>query len=113
MLANYSLDQVKKAVVAAVVAVVYLVGFFVVFDPGFQVAAVQVVAFVFAVIGVFASKNHTADDASKAVVALAGSALALVGLFVTVDPGTAETVAAIVVQLGLVYGVFKSTNAEA
>lgn len=107
-LSSYSLSEVKKAVVALVVAGVAIAGYFVAFDPGFQDAAILVTVGVFNVIGVFAAKNHTADDVSKAVLALTASTIGLVSFFVTVNPNDTQTILGIVgalVNAGLVFYV--------
>ena len=104
---HYKLAEVRKFALAAVVSIITLVGYFIVFEPGFEAAAVAVVAALFNMIAVFADKNATVDDYSKGVDALLGSVLGLTALFTTVDPNTAETIfaiaAAIVNVVGVVY----------
>jgi hypothetical protein len=109
-LSSYSLSEVQKAVVALVIAGVAIAGYFVAFDPGFQDAAVLVTVGVFNVIGVFAAKNHTADDVSKAVLALAASSLGLVAFFVTVNPNDTQTILGIVAAVVNAFGVWFVPN---
>lgn len=103
-------EEYRKAVVAGVVALVALLSFFIVFDPGTQMAATAVVIAVFNVGSVLLNKNHTLDDVSKAVGALQASSLGLVTLFVTLDPSTVESIGAIVLAGINVYAVWKSVN---
>lgn len=110
MIFGYTLAEAQKAVVALVVAAVTLTGYFVVFDPGFNEAAVAATVAVFNVLGVFLATNHTAADAQKAVSALAASALGLVGFFTTVDPGTTEITLGVLAALANVYAVYKARN---
>jgi hypothetical protein len=102
---DYSLTQVRQLVTALVVAGISIAAFFIVFDPGFQQAAVVVLGELFAVIGVFASKEHSYDDISKSVTALAGGVISLVGYFATLNPDTIQTILGIVSQLVLFGGV--------
>lgn len=105
------LDEYRKAVVAFLIAAFALLAFFVTFDPGIQLAAIALTGAVFNVVGVFLAKNHTLDDVSKALTALQASTIALVGFWVTVDPSTTESVAAIIAAVVNVYGVWRVTNA--
>ena len=105
------LDEYRKASIAAVIAVLAVLSFFVTFDPGIQTAAIALTVAVFNVVGVFLAKNHTLDDVSKALTALQASTLALVGFWVTVDPSAAESVAAVIAAVVNVYGVWRATNA--
>ena len=100
----------KKATIAAVIAVIALLGFFIAFDPGTEAAAIAVVIALFNVVGVAMAKNHTFDDLSKSVIALQASALGLVSLFIVVNPDTIEAIGAIVLAGLNVYGVWKTTN---
>ncbi len=88
-----SLSYAKKAAVSAVflggaIAAVVIADY----DPNFTQAVVALVGALFAVIGVYASKNHTEDDLSKAVAQLQGAAVFVVGYFVTVPASTVEKV---------------------
>ena len=105
-----TLAETQKAVLALLVSGLTLLGFFVVFDPGFNEAAVAVTVGAFNVLGVFLAKNHTPDDVQKSVSALAASTLGLVGFFVTVDANTTETVLGIVAALVNVYAVYRVRN---
>jgi len=104
---GYSVAEAKKAVVSAI----FLVGAIAAlvlsdYDPGFTEACVALAGSVFAVVGVFLSKNHTEDDLSKAVSQLQGGALTVVGYFVTVQPGTVQKItilAGLVVSVVAVY----------
>ncbi len=105
-----SLSQAKKAVVSLVFAGAAAAAFIVQFDPNLTESLVALTGAVFAVIGVFVSKNHTEDDLSKAVSQLQGSALSVVGFFTVVPTTTVEKVTALVASLLSVYGVYKVTN---
>lgn len=104
------LERYKKAIVAFVIAAIALAGFFITFDPGFQTAAIAVIIAGFNVASVLLAKNHSVDDVAKAVQALQASSLAMVALFITVDPSTVETIGAAVLALLNVYGVWYATN---
>lgn len=111
MIFGYTVDQVKKAVVAAVGAAILLAAFFIVFPVGFETAAMAVITQVFGVVGVFLAKNHTVDDVSKAIQQLTASVLALLVLFIQLDPNTVQTAIAIVGELVLAVSVFLAKNA--
>jgi hypothetical protein len=114
MIAGWTLAEAKKAVAAFVFAAAYIVGLLLL--PGnadaleFQQVAVAVVGPVFGVIGVFAAKNHTPDDLQKAVEALIGASLTVVGYFVTVDASTAQQIYVIAGALISVFAVFWVQN---
>lgn len=110
MTLSEKLDEYRKATVAGLVALFAILGFIITFDPGLQTAAIAVTLGVFNVAGVAMSKNHTADDLSKAVMALVASAIGLVSLFVVVDVNTVETIGAIALAIVNVYGVYTATN---
>lgn len=111
MLFGYSLAQARKAVVSLVVLGCAVAGLFITgIDPNFQQAAVMLTGSVFAVIGVFATKNATEDDLAKAVTQLQGCALTVVGFFVTVPTDTAGKISLVVGALLGTYVVFRVPN---
>jgi len=110
MIFGYKLEEIRKAAVAFVVALVAIAGMFATLDPNTTQAAVAVVVALFNVVSVFLASNHTLDDVSKAVQALQASSLGLITLFVTLDPGVVEAVAAIVLAFINVYGVWRVRN---
>lgn len=90
---NYSLDQVKAAVVTAVGVIVMLVGFFVILDPGTTATWTAVVTGVFMVIGAFAAKNPTPDSINKSLTAAVVAIIGVLQLYGTdVDEGTVEKI---------------------
>lgn len=107
---SYSLAEVRKFVVAAVIAALAAVAFFVAYDPGFEEAVVSLVGAVFAAIGVFADRNATEDDVSKAVTALQGAALSVVGFFATVPAETETQIGVLVGALLSVYLIWRTRN---
>lgn len=107
---SYNLGEMKKTVVAFVVAVIALAAFFIHFDPGFNDAAIAVIAAGFNVAGVFLAKNHTVDDVQKTLQAFTASAIALVAFYVTIDPTDSETIFALVAAAVNVFGVYKLPN---
>lgn len=109
---DYSLAEVQKWVVALVVLGLSAAAFFITADPGFNEAAIALTGEVFAVIGVFAAKNHTADDVSKALAQLQGAVLSVVGYFVVVDPNTVEKLTVLVGAAVAVYAVWQVRNAD-
>ena len=111
MIFGYSVGEAKKAVVSAIFligAVVALI--FSDYDPGFTEAAVALAGSVFAVAGVFMSKNHTEDDLSKAVSQLQGAALTVVGYFATVQPGTVQKITILAGAVVSVIAVYWARN---
>ena len=77
---NYSLAELQKLVIQLISVAIALAVLFVALDPGLGPALAAVAAAVFGVIGVFASPNINATDATKAVTSLAGSVIAVVAL---------------------------------
>lgn len=107
---DYSFAEVRKFVVAAVIVALAAVAFFVTYDPGFEDAVVALTGAIFAVIGVFADKNHTVDDVSKALTFLQGSAISVVGFFATVPAATETQVGVLVGALVAAYGIWYTAN---
>jgi hypothetical protein len=90
MILGYTYEEAAKTVAQLISAVLLLVGFFIVFDPGLEAALIAVSTAVFGVVAVFSTKNATADDWSKAVQSLAASVIGVVGVFTTVAPSDTE-----------------------
>ena len=112
---SYSPKEMQKAVVALLFLVLSAVAVFVVFPPdigdvSFKDAVIALAGSVFATIGVFMDKNVTADDLSKAVTQFQGSVLAVVGYFTVVPTSTVENIAVTVGALVSVYAVYRTTN---
>ena len=110
MVFGYTLQEAKKAVVAFVLSAVVLVGFFIAVPMEFQTMLPIIIGQLFGVAAVFLTKNHTADDLSKAVQQLAGSVFSLVAVFTQVSPDTVESVALVIAQLTIVYAVYQARN---
>lgn len=108
-----TLAQARKAVVSLVVAGAAAAALFIVFDPNLTQALVTLVGAAFGVIGVFATKNATQDDWSKAAAELQAAALSVVGFFVSVPTDTPEKITAVVVALIASYFVFRIPNEPA
>jgi uncharacterized membrane protein HdeD (DUF308 family) len=89
---NYSLAQLKVALLQLVSIVVLLIGFFVFLDPGTTAAYQAVVIAVFSVIGVFAAKNPTSDSVNKSLTSLLTSVVGVINLYATVSPSTVEKI---------------------
>jgi len=87
---GYTYDEAKKTVAQLISAVLLLLGFFIVFDPGLEAALIACSTAVLGVAAVFGTKNATADDWSKAIQSLAASVIGVVGVFTTVNPGDTE-----------------------
>jgi drug/metabolite transporter superfamily protein YnfA len=107
---NYSVDELRKAAVSLVFLVAALVGLFVATDPDFVQACATLVGSVFAVVGVFAAKNHTKDDLQKALEQFKGAALTIVGFFTIVPTTTAERATALVGAIASVVAVYWTVN---
>jgi hypothetical protein len=90
MILGYTYEEAAKTVAQLISAVLLLIGFFIVFDPGLEAALIACSTAVFGVIAVFGAKNATADDWSKAVQSLAASVIGVVGVFTTVNPSDTE-----------------------
>jgi uncharacterized membrane protein HdeD (DUF308 family) len=95
---NYSLAQLKVALLQLVSIVVLLIGFFVFLDPGTTASYQAVVIAVFSVIGVFAAKNPTSDSVNKSLTSLLTSVVGVINLYATVSPSTVE-------KIGMLIGV--------
>jgi hypothetical protein len=108
--ANYSLKEVRKAVVSLFVLAAAVVGLFVTTDPNFIQACTTLIGAVFAVIGVFAAKNHTPDDLQKTLEQFKGAALTVVGYFAVVPTGTGERIGAIIGVIVAVAAVYWTSN---
>lgn len=93
---NYTLAELQKTVVQAISFLILLATFFIVFDPNLGPSLIAVAVALFGVVGVFASKNATADDAVKAVQSLAASIMAVIALFDTVPTSTTEKVVSLI-----------------
>lgn len=107
---NYPLSAVKKAVYAAVFLGFAILMLVLAPPIGLQGAVVALVGPVFAVIGVFAAKNHSPDDLQKALEALKGAALAVVGYFTAVPTGTDNKLVMLVGAIVMVFTVYWSRN---
>jgi hypothetical protein len=89
---NYSLAQLKVALLQLVSIVVLLAGFFIFLDPGTTAAYQAVVIAVFSVIGVFAAKNPTEDSVNKSLTSLLTSVVGVINLYGTVPTSTVEKI---------------------
>lgn len=108
---NYSLPQLKVAVLQLVSVVVLLLGFFIVLDPGTEAAYQAVVIAVFSVIGVFAAKNPTADSVNKSLTSLLTSVVGVINLYGTVPTSTVEKIGMLIGALVPPILVLVNTNA--
>lgn len=116
MIFGYSPAEAKKAIVAFATLVLSALALFVVFPPdigevSFQDAAVALTGSIVATIGAFMDKNVTADDLSKAVTQLQGSAVAVAGYFAVMPTSTVENISVAVSALLSVYLVYRIPNA--
>jgi hypothetical protein len=109
---NYSLNEVKKAIVSIFVLVAAAVGLFATTDPNFIQACTALIGAVFAVIGVFAAKNHTPDDLQKALEQFKGAALSVVGYFVVVPTSTGDQIGALIGLIVAFAAVYWTPNAK-
>ncbi len=112
MVLGYTLDEIKKTIIAAVVAIAALVAVFVAFDPSLPEAIVAVVIAAFNVLAVFQS-SASAQDIGKTVSALVASGLALIGYFHAFSPDETEQILAAVAAAANVLGVFLVRNGTA
>ncbi len=110
MILGHTIPEIKKTVVAFIVAVAAVVAFFVQFDPNLTEAVAAVAIAGLNVLGVFQASRHSYDDIAKTVVAFAASGLALYGFFHQFNPGDTEEILAIVGAVLNVGGVFFATN---
>jgi uncharacterized membrane protein HdeD (DUF308 family) len=108
--ANYSLKEVRKAVVSLFVLAAAVVGLFVTTNPDFIQACTTLIGAIFAVVGVFAAKNHTSDDLQKALEQFKGAALTVVGYFAVVPTDTGERAGAIIGLIVAVAAVYWTSN---
>jgi hypothetical protein len=108
---NYSLAQLKVALLQLVSIAVLLIGFFVVLDPGTEAAYQAVVIAVFGVIGVFAAKNPTPDSVNKSLTSLLTSVVGVINLYGTVPTDTVEKIGMLIAALVPPILVLVNTNA--
>lgn len=109
-LSGYTLAESRKFVTAVVFAAGSAATLFVVFDPSFTQAIASLVGAVYATIGVFAATNHTVDDVQKALEALKGAALSVVGFYITVPASTGTQLTVLIISAVAVYAVYKRGN---
>lgn len=107
---KYKPAELRKLLVSLIFAVAAVVGLFVTIDPSFVQACVALVGPVFAVIGVFGAKNHSADDLQKALEQLKGAALTVVGYFTVVPPSTEAQIGTLIVAAVSVIAVYWTAN---
>jgi len=105
-----SLAQYRKLAVSVVSFGAAAVALFITTDPGLNAALVSLVGAGFGVVAVFAAKNHTPDDLSKAVAQLQGAALSVAGFFVTVPTTLPEKLAVLSAAAVSVIGVYWARN---
>jgi hypothetical protein len=110
MILGHTIPEIKKTVVAFVIAVAAVIAFFVQFDPNLPEAVAAVLIAALNVVGVFQASRHSYDDISKSIVALVTSGVALYGFFHSFNPGDTEEILAIVGAVLNVGGVFVATN---
>lgn len=110
MIFGYSLAECQKAIVSFIILALAVAALFITVNPGLQTACVVLAGAVFAVIGVFMTKQHTVDDVGKAVSQLQGAVLSVVGLFVEVPTTTVAKIGVIVAALLAAYAVYKREN---
>lgn len=111
---HYSLAQIRKALVAGIPLLFMAIMLAGVAAPiGLQAAIVALVGPVFMVIGVFAAKHHSADDLQKALEALKGAGLGIVGYFTQVPTSTDNKITMGIVFLASVVGVYWARNRKA
>jgi hypothetical protein len=80
------------------------------YNPSFTQACIALVGPVFGVIAVFASKNHSIDDLSKAVSQLQAAAITIVGYFATIPTDTGQKITILVGSIVSVIAVFWVPN---
>jgi hypothetical protein len=85
---NYSLKQLRVALLQLVSIGVFVAGFFVFLNPGTKAAYQAVVVAIFSVIGVFMAKNSTTDSYNKSLTSLLTSVVGVVNLYTTVQTTT-------------------------
>lgn len=107
---GYSADQIRKTIVAFVVAAAALVALFVQFDPNLPEAIVAVLIALFNVLAVFNAPS-TPTDIGKTVRALIASGVALVAFFHSFNPDETEQILAAAGAAVNILGVFAVRNA--
>jgi uncharacterized BrkB/YihY/UPF0761 family membrane protein len=109
---EYTLPELKVAILQLVSVVVLLLGSFVVLDPNTEAAYQAVVIAVFGVIGVFAAKNPTADSVNKSLTSLLTSVVGVINLYGTVPTSTVEKIGMLIGALVPPILVLLNTNAR-
>lgn len=111
MLLGFTLEECRKAVVSVVAVAAAALGLFLSIDPSFGQACIVLVGAAFGVVSVFATKNSTPDDLSKAAAQLQAAALAVVGFFIVVPTSTVGKIGVLVAALVSAWAVFSVPNA--
>lgn len=109
---NYSLSEVRKGLVAVLFLGLAVAALFTTISPSFTVAVIALVGPVFAVIGVFAAKHHSADDLQKALEQLKGAVIGVLGFFVAVPSSTQTKVSVIIGAAVSVLAVYWTRNVK-
>lgn len=78
---NYSLGQLRVALLQLLSIAILLVGFFVVLDPGTEASWQAVIAAVFGVIAVFGKNNPDPQQAEKSIMSLVASIVGVITLY--------------------------------
>jgi hypothetical protein len=107
---TYRLEEIQKTVVAALVAILALIAYFIALEPGFNDAVITTVEAAFGVAAVFLSTNYTVADVDKSVKTLLTSGITLVSFFTTVSPDTGEVIVGVVAALVQVIAVYLVHN---
>jgi hypothetical protein len=107
---SYSLAELSKALVAGIFLVGYVVLLFVTFDPTLIQSISLLVAPTFAVVAVFAAKNHTADDLQKALEQLKAAVITVVAYFTVVPASTENKIGMAIGALASFIGVYWARN---
>lgn len=103
---NYSLSELKAAIIAGlylIFAVVMLL--FVVPPVGFEEAVIAIVGPTFALIGVFTATEHSPGDLQKALESLKATIMTAIGFFAAVPASTANNLEMLIGGIVMFVGV--------
>lgn len=86
MIFGYTLDEAKKAVIAAIAFTGAIVALFVAYDPGVNEAAISIAGALIGIIGVFQAPQFSIEDFSKYLEALKGALIAMANFWFVIEP---------------------------
>lgn len=102
---KYSLSELKAAIIAGIYLVFAILMLHYAVPIGLESACVALVGPAFALIQVFTTTEHSPMDLQKALEALRGAAITLIGFYVAVPDSTNEQLTVVIVGIVAAIGI--------